>query len=97
MAAETLDTTLAAFDENADYDAEASVSKAKLFRTACRRLITKLPSQASRGGSGGNQQFGFRIDEIHKMLQEAETWLALNDTDSCAVTHPDFQFARGDL
>lgn len=97
MVAESLETTLAAFDENADYDADASVAKAKLFRTACRRLIAKLPSQASRGGSGGNQQFGFRIDEIHAMLQEVEAWLALNDTGAYPVTHPDFSFARGDL
>ncbi|NQT37804.1 MAG: hypothetical protein HQ581_09965 [Planctomycetes bacterium] len=96
MAAESLETTLAAFDENADYDADASVAKAKLFRTACRRLIPKLPSQASRGGSGGNQSFGFRLDEIRGMLQEVEAWLALNDTDSAAVIHPDFTFARGD-
>ena len=97
MAAESLADTLAAFDENADYDADASPAKAKLFRTACRRLIAKLPSQASRGSSGGNQEFGFRVDEIRKMLQEVEAWLALNDTDSSAVTHPDFTNARGDI
>jgi hypothetical protein len=100
MAAESLSDTLAAFDENADYDADASVAKAKLFRTACRRLIPKLPSQAGRGGSGGsggNQSFGYRIDEVRRMLQEVEAWLALNDTDSSAVTHPDFEFSRGDM
>lgn len=98
MAAESLSDTLAAFDENADYDADASVAKAKLFRTACRRLIPKLPTQASRGSTGGgNQSFGFRLDEIRRMLQEVEAWLALNDTDSSAVTHPDFTYARGDL
>jgi len=94
MAAESLTATLAAFDENADYDAVGSVSKAKLFRTACRRLIAKLPAQASRGGSGGNQSFGYRIDEIRAMLQEVEAWLALNDTDSYAVVHPDFTYSR---
>lgn len=97
MAAESLATTLAAFDENADYDADESVAKAKLFRTACRRLVAKLPAQASRGGSGGNQSFGYRIDEIRALLQEVEAWLALNDTDSYAVTHPDFSDSRGDL
>ncbi len=97
MAAESLSATLAAFDENADYDADESVSKAKLFRSACRRLIAKLPAQASRGGSGGNQSFGYRVDEIRALLQEAEAWLALNDTANSAVTHPDFSFSRGDL
>lgn len=97
MAAETLTATLTAFDENADYDTDESVGKAKLFRTACRRLLAKLPAQASRGGSGSNQSFGFRIDEIRTALQEVEAWLALNDTSSSAVTHPDFSFSRGDL
>ena len=97
MAAESLTTTLTAFDENADYDANASVAKAKLFRTACRRLIVKLPSQASRGGAGGNQEFGFRVDEVRRMLQEVEAWLSLNDGDSHPVIHPDFQNSRGDM
>jgi hypothetical protein len=97
MAAESLSATLAAFDANADYDADESVGKAKLFRTACRRLVAKLPAQASRGGSGGNQSFGYRIDEIRASLQEVEAWLAMNDTDCGAVTHPDFSNSRGDL
>jgi len=97
MAAESLSTTQAAFDENADYASVESVAKAKLFRTACIRLIPKLPAQASRGGSGGNQSFAYRIDEIQALLQGVEAWLALNDTSTSAVTHPDFSNSRGDL
>jgi hypothetical protein len=97
MAAETLTETLTAFDENADYDADESVSKAKLFRTACRRLIPKLPAQSARGGPGGNQSFAYRVDEIRALLAEVEAWLALNDTADSAVTHPDFSYSRGDL
>jgi len=97
MAAESLTVTLAAFDENADYDSENSVAKAKLFRTACRRLIPKLPAQASRGGSGGNQSFGYRLDEVRAMLQEVEAWLSMNDTANSTVTHPDFSNSRGDF
>jgi hypothetical protein len=97
MAAETLTATLAAFDENADYDADGSVAKAKLFRTACRRLIAKLPAQASRGGTGGNQSFAYQVDEIREMIHEVEAWLALNDPDTYGVTHPDFSNSRGDL
>jgi hypothetical protein len=95
MTAESLSATLAAYDENADYDDDESVAKAKLFRSACRRLLVKLPAQASRGGSGGTQSFGYRIDEIQAALQSVNIWLSANDTSSSAVTHPDFSNARG--
>jgi len=95
--ADDLATIREAYLDNADYDVDGSVSEAKAFRTACRRLIAMLPSNASRGGSGGSQQFAYRVDEIQKQFHEVQAWLAMNDGDAYPVTHPDFSNSRGDM
>lgn len=95
--ADDLDTIRDAYLDNADYDVDGSVAEAKAFRTACRRLIVMLPTTASRGGSAGSQQVGFRLEEVRRSLQEVDAWLSQNDGDSYPVTHPDFSNSRGDL
>ena len=91
----TLATAQAAYLDNADYDEDASVSKAKAFRTACRQLIVLLPSTTMRGAGSNQQSIGFRTDEIRKQLEAVESWLAINDTTgNSSVIHPDFSFSR---
>ena len=92
----TLDTAKAAYLDNADYDSDGSVAKAKLFRTACRQLIVLLPSSASRGAGGNSQSFNYRVEDIQAAFQEVNAWLSINDTSSNpSVIHPDFSCARG--
>ena len=91
----SLTTAQEAYLDNADYDETASVSKAKLFRTACRQLIVLLPSSAMRGAGSNQQTVGFRIEEIRRSLEAVECWMAVNDTSSNpAVIHPDFTYSR---
>lgn len=91
----TLATAQAAYLDNADYDEDNSVAKAKAFRTACRQLIILLPSSGMRGAGGNQQTFGFRVEEIRPHLHACEAWLAVNDTTTnTSVIHPDFAFSR---
>lgn len=91
----TLATAQAAYLDNADYDEDTSVAKAKAFRTACRQLFVLLPTSAMRGAGGNQQTFGFHIEEVRTALQACEAWLAVNDTTTNAsVIHPDFAFSR---
>ena len=91
----SLTTAQEAYLDNADYDENASVSKARAFRTACRQLIVLLPSSAMRGAGSNQQAMGFRIEEVRKALEAVECWLAVNDTSgNPAVIHPDFGNSR---
>jgi hypothetical protein len=91
----SLTTAQEAYLDNADYDEDASVTKAKAFRTACRQLIVLLPSNAMRGAGSNQQTVGFRIEEIRKALEAVECWLAVNDTtNNPTVIHPDFTYSR---
>lgn len=93
----TLAEVTTAYLDNADYDATASVAKAKLFRTACRQLIVVLPASTMRGTGGGNQQqISFSIGEVRRSLNDVEAWLSVNDSANDACVHPDFSCARGD-
>jgi len=91
----TLATARAAYLDNADYDADGSVSKAKLFRTACRQLLALLPSDSSMAG-GFSSNVSFRVEEISRQLSSVQAFIANNDTSNASVVHPDFTNARGD-
>lgn len=81
--------------DNADYDEDGSVAKAKAFRTACRRLMTLLPMSMMRGAGSNQQTVAFRIEELRRDIDSVESWLAVNDTDSNpSVIHPDFGYSR---
>lgn len=88
----TLSEVQDAYDANADYDEDNSLSKAKAFRTACRRLLAKLPSSSLRGYMGGSQQsLQFRLDEIRRALKDSEAWIAMHNSSGAPdVVHPDF-------
>ncbi len=95
--ATSLATAQDAYLDNADYDSDGSVAKAKLFRTACRQLLVLLPADQSRRAGNNTQQVSFDPAMLRQSLQEVEAWLALNDTSTPAVVHPDFSYARGDI
>jgi len=81
----TYATAHAAYLDNADYDVEGSLAKAKLFAVACRRLI-HLTTTASNTGEGSLE------DEPRKYrdeLRAAKAWIA-SHPDSAPVRHVNF-------
>ena len=66
----------AAYDDNASYDEDASVAKAKAFITACRLLIRKTPEELAKGTG----RVKINVDLIAGELSEAQQYVAANDT-----------------
>lgn len=71
----------AAFDDNASYEEDGSVIKAKAFVTACRMLLRRMPKRASVGGGGGAGGHELETDPavIKEMMTDAQEWIAAND------------------
>jgi len=74
----TLVEVKAAYDDNASYEEDASVSKAKAFVTACRFLLRRLPKRSA--GSAGSGEIELNSEQIERQLEEARKWVAANDT-----------------
>jgi len=68
----------AAFDDNASYEEDGSVAKAKAFVTACRMLLRRTPKRAAVGGGGHELELDPAI--IKEMMADAQEWIAANDT-----------------
>lgn len=83
-----------AYDDNASYEEDNDVAKAKIFVTACRMLLMKIPKLAGHGGG----QVAMSPDLIRKELADARTFLQANDTSTSArkrrVLHPDLSNYR---
>jgi hypothetical protein len=67
----------AAFDDNASYEEDGSVAKAKAFITACRMLLRRTPKRAAVGGGGHELELDPAI--IKEMMADAQEWIAAND------------------
>jgi len=82
----------AGFDDNASYDVDASVTKARRFIEVCRILIRRRPVRTMAGG----QSADFDGSAIQKMLDEASEWLATNNTseNGGSVRHLSFRGLR---
>jgi hypothetical protein len=63
--------------ENADYDEDNSLAKAKAYRTACRQKL-HYASKMMKGQSSAE----FNIAEIREELKAVETWIAARDSDN---------------
>jgi hypothetical protein len=96
----TRDEIHAAYLDNASYEEDASVAKAKAFITACRFLLSpRITPQASTGpGNGGQVEFNLEI--IRGEMQAAQQWLCSNDTTNYdsfgGVKYADFSGFRGE-
>lgn len=75
--ASTIDEIRAAYDDNASYEEDGDVTKARAFITACRMMIGHLPTQSVQGP---NNSISLGIDLIAKQLDAAKKWLIDNDT-----------------
>ena len=79
--ASTLAQIEAAYKDNACYEEDASVAKAKIFVTACRLLI-RTPSQISKTTSG----MTFPAELLRKELLAAQAFIATHDTTGPTTT-----------
>lgn len=70
-----------AYYDNADYESDASVAKAKLFIAACTRLMILIPASAAQGG----ESISMPIAQIESAMNYARKWLSINDSSSTQV------------
>jgi hypothetical protein len=80
----------AQYDDNAAYDVDSSVTKAKLFIEACRVLLRRRPTSIGFG------QRSTEFEAVQQALDDARKWLALNNTSANggSVRHLDFRNLR---
>lgn len=79
-----------AYADNASYAEDGSVAKARAFITACRLLLLRRPSQASKGGPGG-AALEFDPTLYERQITQAEQYIAVNNTAAgSGVRYTDF-------
>lgn len=80
-----------AYLANADFEETASVTKAKTFITACRKLLAVPITRTANAGRDGNE-LELNPELLAKMLDEARRWLAaeIAATTGTSVIHADF-------
>lgn len=82
----TLAQIEAAYADNASYAEDDSLAKAKLFETACRLLIFKLPRSAGHGDAQ------VTLNDLRDELRDVQSWIAQkgSNTTNPGVIHADF-------
>jgi len=91
--ASTLTQIENAYLDNASYAEDRSTAKAKIFITACRMLIFKLPSAQAKGANS----LAYNRNLLQSELDRAQAWLAAKDDDERPeppVTRADFRRSR---
>ena len=68
----TNDEVWNAYDDNASFEEDASLSKAKAFVTACRILLRRQPQRFAVDGQMGE----FNASEISAEMQRAQVYIA---------------------
>ncbi|MEM6260149.1 MAG: hypothetical protein AAGI37_17880 [Planctomycetota bacterium] len=63
--------------DNVDYEETASLSKARLFVSACRALLLKLPANTA-GARGGAVAMSPGL--IRDEMNQARAWISANNT-----------------
>jgi hypothetical protein len=71
----------AAYDDNASYEEDGSLTKAKAFITACRILLRRLPKRQKSGGA----EIETDPTRLSKEMEEAKQWVASNPSSSAAA------------
>ena len=92
--ASTITAIEAAYLDNASYEEDASVAKAKAFVTACRFLLLKRPTESEFAGTS---RMRWTPELWQQEMKAAQAWLptqagASGATDN--VSHPDFTYFR---
>lgn len=79
-----------AYDDNASYEEDSSVSKARTFITACVILLRRRPQRVSTNGYAVD----FDPDTIQNELKRAREWQATNSASGESVRYLDFRNLR---
>jgi hypothetical protein len=66
----------AAFDDNADYEASGSSAMALAFRTACRYLMRRRPTEIGRGNRS------ITMESLQQLYKDAGDWITLHPSTS---------------
>jgi hypothetical protein len=77
--AESLDTTINALIDNADFEEVNSLAKAKAFITAAKRYLISAPRMAS-DHQGHSQQTN--PEQVKAMMDKASEFVSANETSS---------------
>jgi hypothetical protein len=79
-----------AYFDNAGYEENESLTEAKAFVTACRKLLAVPVTRSAQGGRDGNE-IEMDPEQIAKQLDEARRWVAATlAATSGSVIHADF-------
>jgi hypothetical protein len=84
----------AAYDDNASYEEDGSVTKANAFITACRILSRRRPTQIGRGDRSTT------LESLRQEIADARAWIAAHPVSTGAnartsATFADFRNFRG--
>ena len=82
----TLAQIKAAYADNASYEEDGSVSKARAFVTACRLLILRLPALAEQVG---HSKIENDVAQFRKELEAAQGYIATTSENQGQVIHAD--------
>lgn len=81
----------AAYDDNASYAEDDSLSKAKAFRTAVSLLIRRVLADSTKG----DKSLRFDREALQRQLDEVAAYISTNDiTTNPAVTYASFAGLR---
>lgn len=81
MAIKTVDQILDDYNDYADYEETNSVSRARSFISACRRLIGIIPQSQSDQGSS----MSMSVAQVESMMKHAQVFVEVNSAPSSAV------------
>lgn len=65
-----------AYDDNASYEEDASITKAQAFVTVCNLLLRRRPASVTADGTAVT----FDARAISEALERARSWIATNNT-----------------
>lgn len=71
-----------AYDDNASYDLNGSVTECKEFIAACRILLRRKPQDRSID----KMSMGYNLELWQTQLAKAEQWLSINDSTTAAAS-----------
>lgn len=85
----------AAYIDNASYEEDSSVAKAKAFITACRIILIIRPSRTGRGNA---LNLEYDLELVAAQQADAQRWLSANEealgTANSSIKHPSFEYLR---
>jgi hypothetical protein len=91
----TIAEVKAAYVDNASYDEDGSVTKARAFITAVRIMLS-WPKRERLGGGGSASEFEVDTIELRRQLDEAKDYVAANRTDDPSPAVLDVDFSEFD-